>query len=341
VEYRPIPWPRRPGFVILDRNTNYLGWSVRAAEKAFADRLDVIHAEGGAGFGCAWRESPTTPPWLIHLQGLEEFKVGWLKRAAYLPLRWATRFAARRADRVVIPDYVLAEESLRVLKLEPSRSVISPVAVDLEAIDRLVPAAVAEPLFQRLRLTEGPPVLLSVGRLEANKGFDVLIDALTLLEARGSTNWVWVLVGTGPRGARLSKRVERASLGPKVRFAGRIRDDELAALYPHATLFVHPTLFEGSSLVTLEAMAHRRAVVASAAGGIPDKVTDGENGFLVPPGDAERLAAAIEKALAMGDRLRALGEAGRRRVEAGFSWEAKAKRLIDLYEEVARHRKGR
>jgi hypothetical protein len=79
-----------------------------------------------------------------------------------------------------------------------------------------------------------------------------------------------------------------------------------------ATLFVHPTLYEGSSLVTLEAMAHRRAVVASAAGGIPDKVKPGENGWLVPPGDPSALAAAISGALADETRLARYGTAAAR-----------------------------
>ena len=71
---------------------------------------------------------------------------------------------------------------------------------------------------------------------------------------------------------------------------------EMHAWHELSTLFVHPTLYEGSSLVTLEAMAHRRAVVASAAGGIPDKVRPGENGWLVAPGDPSALAAAISGA---------------------------------------------
>jgi glycosyltransferase involved in cell wall biosynthesis len=98
-----------------------------------------------------------------------------------------------------------------------------------------------------------------------------------------------------------------------------------------ATLFVHPTLYEGSSLVTLEAMAHRRAVVASAAGGIPDKVKPGENGWLVPPGDASALAAAISGALADEARLARYGTAGRRIVEREFSWDAAGDATVALY----------
>ena len=66
--------------------------------------------------------------------------------------------------------------------------------------------------------------------------------------------------------------------------AGRLEDAALHAWYEAASLFVHPTQYEGSSIVTLEAMAHRRPVVATTAGGLPDKVRDGETGWLVPPG---------------------------------------------------------
>jgi glycosyltransferase involved in cell wall biosynthesis len=101
-----------------------------------------------------------------------------------------------------------------------------------------------------------------------------------------------------------------------------------------STLFVHPTLYEGSSLVTLEAMAHRRAVVASAAGGLPDKVRPGENGWLVAPGDPSPLAAAISGALADPARLAHYGLAGRRIVEREFSWTAAGDATVALYREL-------
>ena len=108
----------------------------------------------------------------------------------------------------------------------------------------------------------------------------------------------------------------------------------LHAWYEAATLFVHPTLYEGSSLVTLEAMAHRRAVVATRAGGLPDKVRPGVNGWLVEPGDSGALAAAMSGALGTGERLAAYGEAGRRIVEAEFSWGAAGSATVSLYREL-------
>src|SRR6185312_17416818 len=124
--------------------------------------------------------------------------------------------------------------------------------------------------------------------------------------------WRWVCAGDGPYRRSLEALASSLSILDRVTFAGRISDTEMHAWHEIATLFVHPTLYEGSSLVTLEAMAHRRAVVASAAGGIPDKVKPGENGWLVPPADASALAAAISGALADEARLARYGTAGRR-----------------------------
>jgi glycosyltransferase involved in cell wall biosynthesis len=115
---------------------------------------------------------------------------------------------------------------------------------------------------------------------------------------------------------------------------GRADAADLHGWYEAATLFVHPTLYEGSSLVTLEAMAHRRAVVATRAGGLPDKVIPGGNGWLVAPGDAEALAGSIAEALSDRHRLVVMGDAGRALVEREFSWAVATDRLLDLYREL-------
>ena len=117
-------------------------------------------------------------------------------------------------------------------------------------------------------------------------------------------------------------------------FPGRLSDAALHARYDAATLFVHPTLYEGSSLVTLEAMAHRRAVVGTKAGGLPDKIRPGQNGWLVEPGDPVALAAALEEALGARHRLDAMGAQSRAIVAREFAWPAVADRLVALYDEV-------
>src|SRR5262249_4567847 len=151
----------------------------------------------------------------------------------------------------------------------------------------------------RLRQThaqDGGPILLSVGRLEKNKGFHVLVAALAQLAQQGRA-WRWGLVGNGPYRDTLERQIRAAGLDSRMIWLGGLADAELHAWYEAADLFVHPTLYEGSSLVTLEAMAHRRPVVASRAGGLPDKVIPGVTGWLVPPGDADALARTLASAL--------------------------------------------
>jgi len=340
VPYRSIPWPRRPGFVIADRGTNYLLWSLRAGRLANADRPHVVQAEGAAGFGYALSRNAVSPPMVVHPVGMEEFKATGLKRAAYLPLRTAARFAARRAERVIVPDRVMMDEVRRYLSVDAARTVILPTPIDLEDVDRPVSRAARDAILQRLDVGSSKTVFLSVGRLESNKGFSILVDALARVRERLPADWLWILVGSGPEASRLSRRLSELGLTRHVRLAGSVSDEELSALYDRSDVFLHPTLYEGSSLVTLEAMAHAKPIVATTAGGIPDKVAPGRTGFLVPPGDADAFGAAILEAMSVRDRWADMGREGRRRVESAFSWSGRIESLVNVYRELLETRRG-
>jgi len=326
VPYRMIPWPRRKGFAILDRDSNYLAWSLRAARRLLAnERADVVQADGGAGFGYAFLARAKSPPLILHPHGMEEFQAPKAKRALYLPLRSATRFAARRAARVLAPDRSMKSDVLSNLGIDEGKVTLVPNAIDLSEIDREVPPV-------DLGIPPEARVLLSVGRLESNKGFSFLVRALSRIRK----DFLWVVVGEGPERGALEAEIEREGLRLHARLLGPMTDDRLHALYERCDLFVHPTLYEGSSLVTLEAMAHGKPVVATRVGGIPDKVVDGQSGLLVPPGDVEALAQAIVEALSGGGRLGSWGARGRALVETRFSWSRRVKELVTLYEEVLR-----
>jgi glycosyltransferase involved in cell wall biosynthesis len=146
--------------------------------------------------------------------------------------------------------------------------------------------------------------------------------------------WRWVLVGDGPFLTQLRAFASELGLSNNIVFAGRLPDRDLHAWYEIADLFVHPTLYEGSSLVTLEAMAHRRACVVTDAGGLRDKVRNGVNGWIVAPGDAAALAAAISGALEDANRRREMGSAGRGIVEREFSWTSAARATMALYQRL-------
>jgi starch synthase len=107
-------------------------------------------------------------------------------------------------------------------------------------------------------------------------------------------------------------------------------------LLSHATVFACPSLYEPLGIVNLEAMACGTAVVASAVGGIPEVVADGETGLLVPPDHPAALADAVGALIADPARAAALGRAGRERAVAEFGWQAVAAQTVALYAELVR-----
>jgi glycosyltransferase involved in cell wall biosynthesis len=261
-----------------------------------------------------------------------------MKRAAYLPLRAAVRACAKAADVVIATDRALEPVVRQHLGVLAARVRTIPNALDLSIVDALASPADGARLRAAAGIEPTDVVLLSVSRIEENKGFHVLARALGALREHSGPiaegRWSWVLVGDGPFRSRLAAAIDQAGIQDRVLLAGRLPDGDLHAWYEAATLFVHPTLYEGSSIVTLEAMAHRRAVVATRAGGLPDKVRPGVNGWLVPPGDGSALAAAISGALGEPARLAAMGDAGRAIVEREFSWSVAGAATLGVYEDL-------
>jgi glycosyltransferase involved in cell wall biosynthesis len=251
----------------------------------------------------------------------------------YEPLRRAVRYCAGAADRVIATDRALAPPIARALGVGPDRMRLVPNAVDLAVCDGLASPGDGARVRERAGIGRGEAVLLSVARLERNKGLHVLADALGSLK---DLSWRWVVVGEGPFRRALEARIAEHGLRERTMLTGRLDDAAVHAWYEAATVFVHPTQYEGSSIVTLEAMSHRRPVVATAAGGLPDKVRDGATGWLVPPGDAPALARALRTALGADAPLAAMGCAGRELVEAEFSWTRSADRMLAVFAELSR-----
>ena len=347
VPYRTFPLAGRRGTTVLDRSTAYPLFGQRAGRVAWRlaadNEVDVVHGFGASVLGYARRRHRCRVPLVLNPQGLEEFGAtdpsrARLKRAAYLPLRRAVIACARAADCVIATDRALEPAVLAHLHVPSDRVRVIPNALDLSIVDAMADAADRARIRHASRIDDRELVLVSVGRIERNKGFHVLADALAALaEHSGAVSegrWRWVIVGDGPFRKGLEAVIRERGLRRRVVLPGRVSDPDLHAWYEAADLFVHPTLYEGSSLVTLEAMAHRRAVVATAAGGLPDKVRPGVNGWLVPPGDASALAAAISGALANPARLAAMGAAGREIVEREFSWDAAGAATLRLYDDL-------
>jgi glycosyltransferase involved in cell wall biosynthesis len=197
------------------------------------------------------------------------------------------------------------------------------------------PATVASPsavVRRRVRDRVGvgdAPFLLSIGMLRSRKGMDLTIDAFAALADRYPTLHL-VIAGDGPEAAAL-----RARAGDRVHFAGAIDDETRNALLAECAVFVLANRrlsgdVEGFGIVFLEAALHAKAVVGGRNGGVPDAVVDGVTGLLVDTSvDAAPLTAALARFLEDPELARAMGERGRARACAEFTWPARAATLVE------------
>lgn len=187
--------------------------------------------------------------------------------------------------------------------------------------------------------------LLFVGRLEHRKGAHVLLEILPDLLER-HPNWRCDLVGNDQvpdgLGSTLKERfLRRHAMAPwlsRVQFHGMVSDDQLQMCYESCDVFVAPSLFESFGLVYLEAMQYAKPVVGCRVAGIPEIVSDGVDGLLVPPGDAKALADALHRLMSDAALRQRLGRAGQSKVLNEFTHLAMAQRFLARYYEVIERR---
>jgi glycosyltransferase involved in cell wall biosynthesis len=193
---------------------------------------------------------------------------------------------------------------------------------------RVIHNAVPDEEPNRLARSVAGPIVGSVGRLDRQKGYDVLVRALAQLPDVQA-----VVVGDGPERDALTALAEEIGVGDRLSLPGW-RDDARAYLATF-DVFALPSRFEGFPLAVLEAMLAEVPVVASDVGSVSEAVIDGETGLLVAPDDVDALASAIARLLRDGDRA-ALGREGRKRVLDRFSVERMARQFEAVYSEVSR-----
>jgi glycosyltransferase involved in cell wall biosynthesis len=172
-------------------------------------------------------------------------------------------------------------------------------------------------------------VLVAVGALETRKGHDVLLDAIAL---RADPRVHVLVAGEGALRADLEARRHALGLDERVRFLGRV--DDVPTLLAAADALVMPSRQEGLGVAALEAMAAGLPVVASRVGGLPDAVTDGVTGFLVPAEDPRALAAAIDRLAGDPALARRLGAEAAAAVRARFTMAAMAEATHAVYRNV-------
>jgi glycosyltransferase involved in cell wall biosynthesis len=212
----------------------------------------------------------------------------------------------------------------------PGRSVVVRNGIDLDDFDPVAAGPAARALRQTLA-PDGGPLVGFVGRLTPQKD-PLAFVALIAGVRRARPDVHGVIVGDGPLRAEVERAVGAHGLGASCRVLGA-RDD-VAAVLAALDAFVLTSVSEGFPFVILEAMALERPVIATAVNGVPEIVEAGVTGVLVERGAGAALARAVLDTLADAERARAMGEAGRRRVQARFTASRMVTETEALYRDV-------
>jgi glycosyltransferase involved in cell wall biosynthesis len=241
--------------------------------------------------------------------------------------REVEKLVSRFADLVVANADAVRELCLREEGVRPERCIVVRNGLDLPHFDGLA----AQPL--QGPLPEGPIVAV-IGNLWPVKGHRTLVEAVAGLP-QDLHHVHFVCAGEGPEREYLTARIAELGLQDRVHLLGHRLD--VPAILAHATAACLCSSAEGLSNALMEAMAARLPIVATRVGGNPELVRDGENGWLVPYGDAAALTAKLTELLRAPEQARAMGLRGRRRVEVELSMEQMADGHGAIYRRVLGH----
>ena len=245
-----------------------------------------------------------------------------IKRTLYFPL-FMQQQVARRLDRIVTVSEASRVEIERYFGISQKRISVVHNGTDTQ-------------IFRPIPDVEKQADMLFVGRTEdRKKGIGTMLEALSLLPEHVSLK---IIDGRIPEDGLVPRLIRRYRLEGRVLLEQRMLTvEQLVRAYSTARVAIVPSFFEGFGFPASEAMACGLAVIANAAGALPEVVgSDGRAGLLVPPRDARALAQAMADVLADPARAEQMGAAARQRVERVFQWRDAAANLVEVFEETLR-----
>jgi glycosyltransferase involved in cell wall biosynthesis len=284
------------------------------------ERPEVFHAHMSSPVACKWGLAAAVAARVPAV-------LGTVQVGAYMPpdrsAYWQLRALSRGVDRYFAVSREIAAELIEDLGWPAEKVEVLYNAVDVER------TAVAAPpgLREQLGGSETRPLVLTPARLNAQKGHDTLLAAIAEVPEA-----LFLFAGDGPERGRLEGLAAELGVADRVRFLGRRED--IPQLLAACDVFALPSLYEGSSLAVLEAMAAGIPVVSSAIGGTDELIEDGRSGLLAPPGDAAAWAAALRRVLADPQLRHGFAARARERVDAGLTRQQNADRVTDVYREL-------
>ena len=297
-------------------------------------------------------------PMVITAHSLEPFRP-WKREqlgGGYNLSSWAERDAYEHADRIIAVSSGMCEDILAAYpNVDPAKVVVVHNGITMSDFATPAPDDEGWRVFDRYRIDRSKPTLLFVGRITRQKGLPYLLKALHLIDPGIQV----VLCAGAPDTPEIAREVKEAfakldsTRGNIIWIEEMLPKPELNALEHGCDAFICPSIYEPLGIVNLEAMACGLPVVASATGGIPEVVVDGETGYLVPieqlhdgtgtPTNPDKfvadMAAAIDKVMANPELAKKMGQAGYERARDHFSWQSIADQTVKVYEDVLAERK--
>ena len=231
-------------------------------------------------------------------------------------------------DHNVCVSQGVAEFSITESGLSPRKLSVIPNGVDYERFHSASPADLTE-----FGVPQGSPVIITVGRLEDQKGIDILLTAASLV-LHDHRDCHFLIVGDGCDRAALESQATQLGIANSVHFVGQRAD--VPNLLKASTAFVLPSRWEGMSNALLEAMAAGLPVVATAVEGSTELIRSGETGLLVSPSQSEDLANAIRSTLEEPDRAREMAVSAQVIVKSGYTTESAVSAYAVFYRQLAR-----
>lgn len=270
------------------------------------------------GVVACWNSFFSKTPYVVTLHGTD---LMLLKKSGFLRGR-AKRVFGRAAKITVVSNF-LKNELVALFPETETKIAVIPMPIDPEVLQREPKADVKG------------RIILCPARLIEQKNLGVLLEAFTRV-ANEFPEAKLLIVGSGPKEAELKNRARNLDIEKKMEFLSSMPPPKLGKLYQAAEIVALVSKNEGFGLVLVEAFLFQKPVVAARSGGIPDIVTDGENGFLVDPDNADEMAKAFKKLLADADLREKMGKNGQRTYAEKFSPGKLAEKFGRLYAEIIR-----
>jgi len=263
-------------------------------------------------------------------RGTEPWKPKTIAKKIFdLPISLPLKYCLTRSEAVAAEGNIQSKKLMQEYGIPEEKIINLPDGVDLKEIEENIKES---PLVREdLGITDKDFVIISVGRLQPEKGATHLIKALKILKEK-IPEIKLIQVGAGSEEERIHNLVHEHSLVDNFEPHKNLTDEQLFGCYSLADVFVTPTLYEGLPQVVLEAMATGLPIVATNTGENPQVVEEGVNGYLIPPKDPKAIAEAVMKMRDEG-RIQEMGEKSREKIKE-YDWNNIAEKALRGYEKL-------